>query len=102
MKLAALLTLIIVVTLMSFAAYAHDAPAGWAYDASCCSGYDCSPVSASTVKEGPAGYTLPTGETIAYSDRRIRQSQDEQFHWCTPGGRRSGRTLCLYVPVRGF
>lgn len=88
--------------LLPFAAHAHDAPTGWSYGYECCSSIDCRPISSASVKEGAAGYTLPTGETLAYKDSRIRESKDEQFHWCSVNGRDDSRTLCLYVPLRGY
>jgi hypothetical protein len=81
----------------------HDAPTGWSYDASCCSGIDCAQAPAHDVKETPAGYTLSTGEVIPYGDHRVRRSKDEFFHECKPGGDMSSRhSFCLYVPDRGF
>lgn len=51
----------------------------------------------------PMGYRLrATGETISYSDVRLRESKDEFYHWCTPGGEGTGRTICLYRPPMGF
>lgn len=72
---------------------AHD----W-YDKECCSGSDCSPVVADTVREGPSGYTLPDGNLLPYGDKRIRQSVDDRFHWCHV----NAATYCLYVPGRGI
>lgn len=84
-------------------AIAHDAPTGWNYSAACCHNRDCRPVPPSTIKEGPSGYTVTTsGETIAYKDSRIKQSQDEQYHLCTIGANPASRAICLYVPLKGF
>jgi len=82
--------------------HAHDAPTGWHYDLQCCSGIDCAPIAASRVKEGPTGYTMPNGEVVLYGDRRIHESKDGSYHWCTPGGNQAGYTICLYVPFRGY
>ncbi len=92
----------LLLALLPIAAQAHDAPTGWSYDAICCHNRDCRPISSASVKEDSRGFTLPTGETLAYKDTRIRESKDEQFHWCSVNGRDDGRTLCLYVPLRGF
>jgi len=87
----------------SFDAPAHEAPLGWNYPLSCCSSYDCKQVSAGVVKESPQGYVIDTGEVVAYSDKRVRQSPDGEFHWCAhQAGVDAGRTICLFVPTRGF
>ena len=93
----------------SVSTMAHDAvptaakPLGWKYPFSCCSGYDCREVDASSIKEGPAGYTVPSGEVVSMTDRnRIKDSPDGEFHWCTVAGADDGRTICLFVPPRGF
>ncbi|MFB2553354.1 hypothetical protein [Ensifer soli] len=84
------------------AAFAHDAPAGWSYPLSCCSGYDCRPVRGASVKEGADGYTVPSGEIVRYRDARVRDSPDGEFHWCTIGGKDDGRTICIFVPPRAY
>lgn len=90
-------------------ALAHDAqpsvamPKGWAYPVSCCSGYDCREVEEAEIIEGPQGYVIKTtGEVIPMSDRKVRQSPDGQFHWCSIAGRADGRTICLFVPPRAY
>lgn len=84
-------------------AYAHTAPTGWQYDASCCSGMDCQQAPAGDVKETPEGYRLSTGELIPYNDRRVKLSKDEFFHECKPAGDMSSpHSFCLYVPDRGY
>jgi len=79
------------ITLLPTSAKAHS----W-YDHDCCSDKDCAPVN--EIKEGPGGYTLPNGDLMKYGDGRIRQSVDNQFHWCHNGV----ITYCLYVPGRGI
>ena len=82
---------------------AHEAPKGWAYPLSCCSNFDCKPVSNGSVSERPEGYVISTGEVVAYNDKRIRNSPDGEFHWCAhQSGLDAGRTICLFVPPRGF
>lgn len=96
-------------------ARAHDAiptaarPQGWSYPFSCCSGYDCREVGESrsgakiTVAEIPEGYRISsTGEVIAYSDGRLKNSPDGEYHWCSVAGQDNTRTICLFVPPRGF
>jgi len=90
-------------------ALAHDAlptaaqPNGWSYPFSCCSGYDCRAVSEKAISERPEGYVIKgTGEVVAYSDTRVKNSPDGEFHWCSVAGANDGRTICLFVPPRGF
>lgn len=91
-------------------AKAHDAlptaakPQGWAYQLSCCSSYDCKQVASGAISERPEGFVIPgTGEIVGYQDKRIRQSPDGEFHWCAhQSGLDAGRTICLFVPPRGF
>lgn len=84
-------------------ARAHDAPQGWAYGRECCSSVDCREVPASYVRETSAGYVLTkTGETLPYGDSRVKDSKDDGLHWCSIGGKDDGRTICLYVPPRGY
>lgn len=75
-------------------ASAHDAlPTamqleGWSYPFSCCSGYDCREVPEKAISERPEGYVIKrTGEVIAYSDHRIKNSPDGEFSLVL-GGRR--------------
>ena len=82
---------------------AHDAPAGWTYPFSCCSGIDCREVPADWIDESGAGYRIRiTGELIAEGDTRLKQSPDGKFHWCSVAGSNDGRTICLFAPPRGF
>jgi hypothetical protein len=68
-------------------ALAHDAPKGWSYPVSCCSGFDCREVSAADISEKPEGYVVgKTGEVVAFSDRRLKNSPDGEFHWCSVAG----------------
>lgn len=90
-------------------ARAHDAlptavqPRGWSYPFSCCSGYDCREIADKAIGEQREGYVIKgTGEVIAYSDSRVRNSPDGEFHWCSVGGANDGHTICLFVPPRGF
>ncbi len=87
----------------------HDAlptprqPEGWSYPFACCSGWDCRRVAAADVFEGPDGYRIVgTGELVAYGDARLKDSPDGDFHWCSVAGASDGRTICLFVPPRGF
>lgn len=94
------------------AGQAHDAiptaakPNGWSYPFACCSGFDCREVRAGkdkTVVETDKGYVIKaTGELIPFGDKRIKNSPDGEFHWCSHGGRDTGGTICLFVPPRSF
>lgn len=86
------------------AAHAHEAPKGWAYPLSCCSNFDCREMKEVEVRETAQGYLIvPTGEVVPYGDKRIRISPDGKFHWCAhQAGLDAGRTICLFVPPRGF
>lgn len=90
-------------------ALAHDAlptaaqPQGWTYPFACCSGYDCRMVPTRQVSERPEGYVIATtGEIVGYADKRVRNSPDGDFHWCSVAGKNDGKTICLFVPPRAF
>jgi len=97
----AILILIALFALLMVAAKAHDAPMGWAYSTACCSGVDCREVDDLAIHEGPEGYTVPSGEVIAYGSPKVKDSPDGRFHWCSYQGSETGKTICLYVPGRG-
>lgn len=84
-------------------AAAHDAPSGWTYPLACCSDFDCREVADADVVEGPQGYVIKvTGEVIPMTSRKVRNSPDGQFHWCSVAGKSDGRTICLFVPPRAY
>ena len=87
-------------------ASAHDAPTGWTYPYSCCSGQDCREVTSGPqgrVRETPQGYQIAsTGEVIPYGDIRVKDSPDGAFHWCSVAGAEDTRTICLFVPPRSY
>lgn len=90
-------------------AFAHDAiptaaaPQGWSYPFSCCSNFDCRMVEKAKVEERPEGYVISnTGEVIGYTDTRIKHSPDGEYHWCSVAGEANSRTICLFVPPKGF
>ena len=94
---------------MSGFAAAHDAkptaarPQGWSYPFACCSGYDCREVSSKQIRERPEGYVIQgTGEVVAYSDGRLKNSPDGEYHWCSVAGADNSRTICLFVPPRSY
>ena len=92
-----------VLFLPSGGARAHDAPSGWMYPQLCCSGYDCRPVPADDVVEGPRGYVIrPTGELVPMSSPKVKHSPDGEFHWCSVAGADDGKTICLFVPPRAY
>lgn len=79
----------------SIAAKSH----GW-YDADCCSGHDCEPVSSvSYVASDPTALpvmivTTSHGTKPLTPQTKIRQSKDGQMHGCIF----QGRLICLYMP----
>lgn len=79
-------------------------PLGWTYGADCCSVMDCFQEQSSNIRERKDGYEIiSTNELIVYSDKRIRISKDEFFHRCTAlGNPTMKRSICLYVPNKGF
>ena len=90
-------------------AAAHDAeptaakPQGWSYPFACCAGYDCREVSSKQISEKPEGYVIRgTGEVVAYSDGRLKDSPDGEYHWCSVAGADDTRTICLFVPPRSY
>lgn len=94
---------------MAVQARAHDAiptaakPQGWSYPFSCCSGYDCREVSEKAISEKPEGYMIKgTGEVVSYSDVRLKDSPDGEYHWCSVAGADDSRTICLFVPPNSF
>lgn len=93
----------------AFGAAAHDAlptaakPNGWSYPFSCCSGYDCREVGKTAIGERPEGYVINgTGEVLAYRDTRLKDSPDGAYHWCSVAGASNSRTICLFVPPKGY
>jgi len=89
--------------LAGYLVLAHDAPLGWSYPFACCSGIDCRQVAIADIEEGPEGYVIRgTGEVLPYGDRRLKDSPDGEFHWCSVAGANDGRTIYLFVPPRGF
>lgn len=81
-------------------------PTGWKYPWACCSGMDCAEVKQTDVHETPGGYTVDgaTDESpIPYGNKRIKDSPDGAFHWCAHrSGPDIGKTICLFVPPKGF
>lgn len=95
--------------LLAVPASAHDAkptagqPNGWKYPFSCCSGSDCREVSPKAIGERSEGYVIKgTGEVVAYGDSRLKDSPDGEFRWCSVAGANDSRTICLFVPPRGY
>lgn len=95
--------LVAMLSLSATVSSAHDAPSGWSYPYTCCSMNDCRPVSTAAVTERPEGFVINnTGEVVAYSDARVKNSPDGEFHWCSVAGEEKSRTICLFVPPRAF
>lgn len=93
----------IVLYLIFGEAKAHEAASGWTYPYACCSSYDCRGVKATAIGERPEGFVIArTGEVVGYQDKRLRDSPDGEYHWCSQGGRDTGGTICLFVPPRSY
>lgn len=93
--------------LLASGALAHEAPKGWSYPLACCANFDCMEVPDGAISEpsdsDPDYVVKATGERLNYDDRRIRPSPDGVFHWCAhKSGLDAGKTICLFVPPRGF
>lgn len=85
--------------LLTMHAFAHDAPSGWTYPQSCCSGRDCYPLSGIGLDTGTDGYHIKaTGEVIPFTSRRIKPSGDGAYHRCSWGGDVNASTICLFIP----
>lgn len=101
---------LIAVICLAWPAHAHDAlpskqqPLGWTYGWECCNMMDCFQEVTSNIEELPEGYrVVSTGEIILYQDKRIKRSKDEFFHRCSHGGAKDDpKSICLYVPDKGF
>jgi hypothetical protein len=76
-----------------WAARAHQAPSGWAYDPWCCNAKDCAEIPDRAVKEVSGGWriTLQPGDHPQVKDRAVthflsakeaRPSPDGKFHLC--------------------
>lgn len=88
---------------VAWPSYAHDAPTGWSYPFSCCSDFDCRQVEAVAISERPEGYVIKnTGEVVNYTDVRLKNSPDGEYHWCSVAGAKDSRTICLFVPPRSY
>lgn len=86
--------------LVGTSAWSHEAKTGWVYPVSCCGNGDCREVSQGTVSRDPMkGYVInATGETISYTSRKLRDSPDGDYHWCSVSGKDDSSTICLFVP----
>lgn len=96
------------VTLIAWAfyqpAWSHDAPTGWAYGTECCSSTDCA-VEEGKVTATPSGWLIErVGVLVPYTDRKIKESRDGDFHSCWRYDRRTDpkQFLCLYVPAQSY
>ena len=93
-----LIALCVMTALLPPSATAHS----W-YPHECCSGIDCREVPAKNISERPEGYVIKnTGEIVRYGDRRVKDSPDGEYHWCSVAGADDTRTICLFVPPRLF
>ena len=79
---------------------------GWNYPWACCSNQDCRKLDRKEIKETKIGYeVLPSKDVaaIGYTDKRVKDSPDGDYHWCAhKAGIDAGNTICLFVPPKGF
>lgn len=95
--------LVLLLVFNALPALSHQAPSGWQYDAVCCSNKDCSPLRTPISAIEGGWYLAESGEIIPFSDSKIRDSKDGDFHRCVyQFGPHKGNTRCLYVPPVGF
>lgn len=91
----------------------HEAPKGWDYPWACCANQDCQQATVSLgafvgmltePRPSNPNYVInKTGEQIAPNDKRIKNSPDGEYHWCAHrAGVDIDKTICLFVPPRGF
>lgn len=102
-----LLVALAILALLRSTGYAHEAPTGWNYPSSCCSGVDCrvinTPESAVKVITEKDGYRISTtGELIPFGDHKIKDSPDGYWHWCSAYGRDNTKTWCLFRPPLSY
>lgn len=98
-------------------AHAHEAPSGWRYPLSCCSGYDCRVVDepgtppedihhSVQVLRVDGGYQISTTGEIIHEildgkrNEAIKVSPDGEVHWCSVAGKDDGKTICLFRSAR--
>lgn len=111
----AALWVIIFTTYLLGTAFAHQAPTGWSYDSSCCNTTDCRQVlgpddprdpTKVRIRETRLGYVIEKvgaeEELIEFGSKKIRESKDGFYHWCSHGGRDDTGSLCLYIPFRAY
>ena len=71
------------------------------YPAYCCSGQDCYEITSDDVEFAFNGYFIKaTGEFFPRT--AVPDSPDGKFHRCSIGGKREGRTLCIFAPTPAF
>lgn len=104
----ALLYVAAVAFFLSRPALAHNAPSGWTYDTTCCSGIDCAPIAKDRVKITDEGFVIEVGPgdhplievpsiyLFPFNDERVRFSPDGTYHLCVSAYDQRG--LCLYSP----
>ena len=70
------------------------------YPTECCMDIDCQPVSDSGIVASDLGwYVRESGETIPFSDPRVKTSPDLEFHRCLEKfWEPRSTTRCLFVP----
>lgn len=98
-----LLFLVVIILAWSVTfALAHQAPSGWFYPYICCSNMDCREVPPGFIRETPMGFQISTtGELIPYNDKKVHNSPDGKWHWCSRSGQDTTPTICIFAPFGG-
>jgi hypothetical protein len=105
--LALLACVAFVMWLLTRPVKAHMAQSGWTYPWVCCAGNDCAEISATNIRDSPAGYIVtvtPGAHPMWRADRRealrivvpyakAQASPDGRWHLCING---AGALLCFY------
>jgi hypothetical protein len=60
----------------------------------CCGNHDCSAYAPAEVRVTPAGYALPTGELVPFSE--AQKSEDGEYWRCK---RNDGSRRCFFAPM---
>jgi len=102
---------------LGHAVSAHEAPSGWSYHMKCCHDRDCMVMPYNRVVATDDGWKVEVrpGEhmmwpkdrsdtlqfTVPYTDNRLMESGDTEFHVCLVPSDAGILLRCLYVPPMG-
>ena len=96
--IAAIAVLCVALWWMAGPIFAHESPAGWEYDAACCSNKDCAPIEDVEVEEVAGGFFLKARqEFVPFAE--TKQGKDDHYHLCV--NQFNGTRLCFYRKYSG-